>query len=1016
MISKRLKNEERNFELIKTKERDKIFGELNNYIKYILEFLWKNPYLISEILSNSDIKDIKKYLAHFFTLNFYDNILTNNSKEEQLLIIFTLQLKREINKSFVNNSNNDINNSLYTTFLNETPVSFMFEELFYKKEILYFFKPIIIDLIKELESGYPCQAMEFNPILIRDSILHEGNERNKTKNEGKEYDENIIVFRKSIFKKDKNMEEKLKLFSEKYMFGISKEELEKISKNYDNQDMINYINEKILNCSNNPFIYLTSFFLEHVNFDKNTYGIREDHNDEERKKLSQNILAVYQQSYFQCTKIIDKLINSFINNIHLMPYPIKCINKIIFSLINKKYPDFPKFKKNAFISRFFFNKLFFTMLLNPSIYALINDFIISDNTIINLTNIISIINKFVSGKFYTDTNEEGQYSPLNWYFLNNMPKLFEFFDKAANVDLPDCIKKIIDNDLEIEFDYFKENKEEMMVAKNILFSFYDFYYLYMNMERNKDILFNEKNEKTKILRKAIMRLRDNEYKIDKIKKYLEKPKEKNINEKTIEKLESNEFKPDSLKFFLISELLFNDKCANLFNLKNSKEYYYIEEHNLKNIENKVIIKEKNFICSFLYNYYSLGDIELNLKKEDEFNSLNILKKLKNYRKSYNLLRHENIPHEWYIDSIIEYYKKLPEKYIENDYCLLYEELENEIKNSIKLYNFEEISLLADKSKFLQNSHIFYEEAKKILIDIDLNKRLQIIIEKEIIPMEIKFIYTDKKKLFEITPISSSITEYFSPLKYFGNYEKKTCQTINQFTSIFPDLKDIIDTSDIIIFDLMNELEIPKKLNEYFNYIEKILKKSEKVNSTEIKDIKIKIYDYVMEKLYDKLFPDEPDENDLLILRNCYKASWVELKHLIKGKDDYILENFIPDTNIYFQQIIEEKSPRKKLLYMNKIFNCIVNLGLLNGDKLEGTDETLSILNYAFIKNKPWFIYTNCKYMKLFIGNKKNLEDGHQLSQLIGICQQMLNFNYKCLIGITEEEFNKNCESVYLEEK
>ena len=152
--------------------------------------------------------------------SIFNNILTNNSKEEQLLIIFTLQLKREINKSFVNNSNNDINNNLYKTFLNETPVSSMFEELFYKKEILYFFKPIIIDLIKELESGYPCQAMEFNPILIRDSILLEGNERNKTKNEGKEYDENIIVFRKSIFKKDKAMEEKLKLFNGKYMLGM----------------------------------------------------------------------------------------------------------------------------------------------------------------------------------------------------------------------------------------------------------------------------------------------------------------------------------------------------------------------------------------------------------------------------------------------------------------------------------------------------------------------------------------------------------------------------------------------------------------------------------------------------------------------------------------------------------------------------------------------------------------------------------------------------------------------------
>ena len=1012
MRMQRLKNEERKYEFIKTKiQRDKIFGDLINYIKYIYEYLWKNPYLVSEILSNADINDIKKCLAHFFTVNLYENILSNRNKEDQLLIIIALQLKKEIEQSFVNNSNNDINN-LYKTFLNQTPVSFIFDELFYKKEILYFFKPIIIDLIKELESVYPSQEMEFNPILIRDSILLE---RDKAKKEGKVYEENIEIFRKSIFKKDKNLEEKVKLFNEKYKFGIFKEELEKISKSIEDKNMINYINEKILNCSNNPFIYSTSYFLEHVNFDKNTYGIGEDCNDEERKKLSQKILAVYQQSYFQVIKIIDKLIDTFISNIHLMPYLIKCINKIIFSLIDKKYPDLPNFEKNVFISSFFFNKIFFTMLLNPSIHLLINEFIISDNTIINLTTLISIINKFVSGKFYKDTNLEGQYSPLNWYFLNKMPKLLEFFEKASNVDLPDYINKIIDNEFDLEFDYFKENKEDIMVVKNIIFSFDDFYYLYMNMEKNKDLLCNEKNEKTKILRKSIIRLRENEYKIDKIKKYLEKQKEKDINEKNNEKLESDEIKPESLKFFLISELLFNKKYENLFNLKNSKEYYYIEEQKIKNNDNKVIIKAKNFICSFLYNYYSLEDIQLNVKKEDELNSLNILKKLKNYAKSSNFIKHENIPHEWYIDSIIEYFKKLPKKYIENDYSLLYDELQDEIKNSMKIYNFEEISLLANKTKFLKNSHIFYKEAKKILIDIDLNKKVQMIIEKEIIPMEIKFIYTPKKKTFRITPISSSITGYFFPYRLFNYYEKKTCQTINQFTSIFPDLNDITDTSDIIIFDLMNELEVPKKLNEYFNYIEEHLKKSEIGNLNEIKDIKIKIYDYVMEKLYDKIFPDEPDQNDLLILRNCYKASWVELKHLIKGKDDYILENFIPDTNNYFQQIINEKSPRKKLLYMNKIFNCIVNLGLLNGDKLEGTDEILSILNYAFIKNKPLPIYTNCKYMNLFIGDKKYEGDGHQLSQLIAICQQMLKFNYTCLIGITEEEFNKNCEAVYLEE-
>ena len=303
--------------------------------------------------------------------------------------------------------------------------------------------------------------------------------------------------------------------------------------------------------------------------------------------------------------------------------------------------------------------------------------------------------------------------------------------------------------------------------------------------------------------------------------------------------------------------------------------------------------------------------------------------------------------------------------------------------------------------------------KKILIDIDLNKRVQVILEKVKIPMEIKFAYTPKKKTFILTPIlSSSISVYFSS-RIFSYLEIKSCQTINQFISIFPDLNEYLKNQDNNILDVIKELDIPKKLEQYFDYIEEQLKKSENVK--EIKDIKIKIYDYVMEKLYDKLFPDDPDENEFLIFKNCVKGSWVELKHFIKGKDDYILENFIPDTNYYFQQIINEKSPRKKLLSMDKIFACIQNLGLLNGDKFEGTDEILSILNFAFIKNKPLGIYTSCKYMQLFMGDKKNKGEGHQLSQLLGLCQQMMNFNNTCLYDVTEEEFNKNCLQVIEED-
>ena len=1021
MMMQRLKNEERKYELIQSQSnRDKTFGELINYIKYIFNYLWNNPYIVSEILSYANISDIRNYLAHFFTVNFYENNLTNNSQEGQLLFIITLQLKKELNQ--INIRNNEINH-IEQTFLNNTPCGFIFSELFHKKEIQAFFKPIISDLIEELELSYPSQEIVFNPGLIRDLILLEQKERREAKKKGKEIikkDEKVIIFGKSNLRKDINITEKLNLFNTKYQFGIQKEQLVKIMNEYKDKNMINYIKNKIAECENNPFLYSTSILLESINFTKMSDSIGESYNDEERREFSKNIFTIYQQSFFETTKILDKLFDNLNANIHLLPNIIKYINKIIFSIIDKINPNLSVFEKNVCVSQFFFNKLLFPMLLNPSIYVLINDFIISDNTIFNITTLMSIINTFVTGKFYKDTKSEGQYTPLNWYFLSKMPKLLEFFEKASNVNLPEYIERLInnDNELDFEFDYFKENKDEKVLSKNILFSFDDFYYLYMNMEEYKDKLLDEKNEKTKILKRAINRLRENEYKIDKIKTMLEKNEENenssiNINSKkttkTFEK-EIDEIKPKTLKFFLISDLFFNN---NLFNLKSEKEYFNIKEEKNLDKNDKIIIKAKNFICGFLFNYYSLEDIHLSNKNGDKFNTLNILKKLKNYTIISDTLRKEKIPYEWYIDSIIEYLKKLPEKYIQNDYLLLYEELEKDIKNSIKIYNFEEISLLANKIKLLRNIHLYYEDAKKILIDIDLNKRVQIILEKENIPMEIKFVYSPNKKRFKITPISSSISVYFSSFRIFSYYEIKSCRTINQFISIFPDLNEYLKHRDYNILDVIKELDIPKKLEEYFDYIEEHLKQSEK--KEEIKDIKIKIYDYVMEKLYDKLYPDDPDEKEFLIFKNCIRGSWVELKHFIRGKDDYILENFIPDTSYYFQQIINEKSPRKKFLFMNKIFSCIHNLGLLNGDKFEGTDEILSILNYALIKNKPLGIYTSCKYMDLFMGDKKNKGEGHQLTQLLGLCHQMMNFNYKCLFDVTEEEFNKNCSQTIDEE-
>ena len=95
-------------------------------------------------------------------------------------------------------------------------------------------------------------------------------------------------------------------------------------------------------------------------------------------------------------------------------------------------------------------------------------------------------------------------------------------------------------------------------------------------------------------------------------------------------------------------------------------------------------------------------------------------------------------------------------------------------------------------------------------------------------------------------------------------------------------------------------------------------------SQEFEDINNKIFDYVMEKIYDKIYPLEPDEMDNLIYKNCILLSWVEPKHIIEGKINYTYDNFLTEIFRYFNKIEKEKSPRKKLINLSQIFISIEN--------------------------------------------------------------------------------------------
>jgi hypothetical protein len=280
-------------------------------------------------------------------------------------------------------------------------------------------------------------------------------------------------------------------------------------------------------------------------------------------------------------------------------------------------------------------------------------------------------------------------------------------------------------------------------------------------------------------------------------------------------------------------------------------------------------------------------------------------------------------------------------------------------------------------------------------------------------IEILYKYKDSKKDFKIyKPTQSAIN-----LQYFDNIldapkEKGTrvCNSISEFTRNFPNFikyKERLKKTDL--FDFLKELKVPKQINNFFKIIKESLKSDNTItDEKELLNMDEKIYDYVMEKLYDKIFPREPDPLDNQIFNQCQLLSWTEPKHYIKSKTNLVFDSFLPDVIHYFKEIDIQKSPRQKLIYMNKIFQSISNVVKFSGGGQTGVDDTMPILNYAFIKAKPPHMISNCKYMELFIGDKKNREEGSQLAQLTAICEFAENITPDKLFGIDDEQFLKRC--------
>ena len=1019
------------------KDNDEYLKDLYvNTLKY-LNNLWYEPKIVAKLLLNSDIEDVNIILAPFFCHNFYQNIISPYTVEENLLYVICLMLKEEINNL---NSIDQLND-----FLKKTPCGYLLGELRNKSDIKSYSKAVIYKIIEEVEAKTSQKKLNLAVINIENDIK---NIEKELKKKSKDLD-NIedIIFLKDIDNslrgeynidnfnayKIRNQKEDA-YFNDKYITNLTKNELEKIADKYKNQkNMYEYILKNKNKLNDNDNFYSNEKLINKIY----------------KSKYSKILYLLYQIDFLKIIRLMDLLINSIIESIKILPKSIKYICKTISILIKKKFPDILKVEQNAFISKFVFTNLLIPIFKNP-IDIYFNDFIISQNTKFNLNYFLTIFNQLILGNFINNKENPFHYTPFNWYFIDTMPKIFELFEGMTQIKFPNFLEKLIKDQLSVDYnyEYFNENPNQMIFHKSICFTLNDLSCLLENMNKCQNLLFSEiinnnnnnnnkdnnpnndenniinnNNDENNIIndnndeKNKKNKKNDNILKLYNIFKKLNSKTYKNFIKSTKELNDFEIINDNSTiipNIILISELLINPKYENLFKIKQGKPYFCLNELNkIENDEDKIkncIIKTKNYICGLLYNCRDIEKTDFTSKN----NTLEILKEIRIFLKSNEFVIDNTLPFEWYIKSLVDCFEKIPKKLKENDYELLYNELENDINKSIEFYDFYKMSDCFGKIKYIKKAIDYYIQAKNNINDIDLNLKVQNIIENENIPIEISFKYNNIEKEFLLLkpPIIEHKIEELMLLQYKKN--KRICLNIEQFIKYFPNFVKWQLKNEIEILNVINELGIPKKINDYINYIVTNINKDKIFNKDEFIKAKEKLFDYMLNKLYYKLYPAYPEKKDIDLLTNCYKLSWTESHNFIEKKNNKEHKNydmFMDEIKEFFTKLEKEKSPRKKLLIINDIFNTINNILKFNGqnEKDGGADILTAILMYIFVRVQPNRIYSDIQFIKLFIIDKTNIQQ-YQLDNLENICINLKNITHEQLCGITEEEFNQKCYS------
>ena len=748
--------------------------------------------------------------------------------------------------------------------------------------------------------------------------------------------------------------------------------------------------------------------------------------------------------------VITELLNVIKDNINSLPFFIKCISNSLEFLLNYKYKNnLTLYSKYMIKANFLFGNIIMPVFENPSYNGIITNEIISNLAKENLEIISSIFTMMLSGKLYSIVFEPCM-TIFNQFIIEILPNVFEIVQNIGeNFKIPDLIKgltettKDIDKEnREINYNYFIENKEERFYFQSICFSYSNIRNIlksvikYNNNELkadNKEKENNIKNEEEKIKKEIIERNIKHENffaqiydKNDKTKKqhkeyiYMSKisflPSFENkiksilkdnfvgLNPPKKEKMKEEEvsrFKKCLTEVLTYVNLIHKEYIPNFIQVKSEN---YIHDQSIIELLVRYNQKKKyeRIMNEDLYEDGNQNSINENNNESEEE------KEDPNFKTEILPLILLNVKSELGSNSSDDFYQRilyccsylqfhidlLPPEYIENNYKLLFAELIKDTEANIHILRNNILNQFNIKIKGSEKTNMIISNTYQQIKNMEKLKCIEYLYSKLEIPSKFDIIYSLKDGIIKNVIYKEDSSKMPLSTLFIPDYRKYENE-----------VEDIIE--------LEEKTNMGEALKNYFKNLKNYIRKEnivKRYSKEDIESICLDLENYILVKLYDKLFPLNKTKNDIKFYNKCCRLDFIKPENIIKDKN-MVNENLWQASMNYINEIDNKFTPSDKIKCIAKAFNILQNsITFCSGKNELGVDDTIKPLIYILLKSKPKKIFSNFNYCQLFLDpdlSKKQF--GILLTQICMIMNIIKDMKYTELIDVTEEQFGKDEE-------